>query len=102
MLEKKEGFKKGLKREVKEETNLNVVPHKMILSNNFIFLNHKKRERKYFECKILGKKKIILNEGEAFKFFSFEQIKKLNVVPLDFAAIQYHYLSTVKKRTYLP
>jgi len=102
LLEKREGFKKGLEREVKEETNLSVLVHKMILSNNFIFLNHERRERKYFECKILGKKKIILKEGEAYKLFSFEQIKKLKVVPLDFAAINYHYLSTVKKRKYLP
>tara|TARA_B100001964_G_scaffold215683_1_gene254242 strand:- start:435 stop:854 length:420 start_codon:yes stop_codon:yes gene_type:complete len=102
LLENREGYKKGLQREVKEETNLNVIASKMILSNNFIFFNHKIRKRKYFECKIIGNKKIILNEGKAFKFFSFEQIKSLDVVPLDFAAIHYHFLSIVKKKKYLP
>ena len=102
LLENNEEFKKGLEREVIEDTNLSVSANKMVLSNNFIFFNHEKRVRKYFECKILGNKKIILIEGKAYKFFSFEQIKKLNVVPLDFAAIHYHFLSTVKKRTYLP
>ena len=101
LLEKNEGFEKGLEREVKEETNLNVKTSKMILSNNFKFFDYKIRYRMYFECKVLGKNKINLNEGKSFKFYSFNEIKKLNVVPLDFAAIHYYHLYINKKR-YIP
>ena len=101
LLEKNEGFEKGLEREVKEETNLNVKASKMILSNNFRFLDYKIRYRMYFECKVLDKNKINLNEGRDFKFYSFKELRKLQIVPLDFAAIHYHYL-LVKKKKYIP
>ena len=101
LLEKNEGFEKGLEREVKEETNLNVKASKMILSNNFRFLDYKIRYRMYFECKVLEKNKIKLNEGRDFKFYSFKELRKLQIVPLDFAAIHYHYLS-VNKKKYIP
>jgi len=101
LLEKNEGFEKGLEREVKEETNLNVKASKMILSNNFRFLDYKIRYRMYFECQVLNNNKITLNEGKSYKFHSFKEIKKLKVVPLDFAAIHYHYLS-VNEKKYIP
>ena len=101
LLEKNEGFEKGLEREVKEETNLNVKASRMILSNNFKFLDYKIRYRMYFECQVLNNKKITLNEGKSYKFHSFKEIKKLKVVPLDFAAIHYHYLS-VNEKKYIP
>ena len=101
LLEKNEGFEKGLEREVKEETNLNVKASKMILSNNFRFLDYKIRYRMYFECKVLDKSKINLNEGRDFKFYSFKELRKLQIVPLDFAAIHYHYLQ-VNKKKYIP
>ena len=101
LLEKNEGFAKGLEREVKEETNLNVKASKMILSNNFRFLDYKIRYRMYFECQVLNNNKITLNEGKSYKFHSFKEIKKLKVVPLDFAAIHYHYLS-VNEKKYIP
>ena len=101
LLEKNEGFEKGLEREVKEETNLDVKTTKMVLSNNFKFFDYKIRYRIYFECKVLGKNQINLSEGKSFKFHSFKEIKKLNVVPLDFAAIYYHHLYINKKR-YIP
>ena len=69
LLENNEEFKKGLEREVKEETNLSVSANKMVLSNNLLFFNHEKRERKYFECKILGKKKIILKKAKLINSF---------------------------------
>ena len=37
-------------------------------------------------------KKIKLSEGKKYKFFSFQQIKKLNIVPMDFVALKSHYL----------
>ena len=101
LLEKNEGFEKGLEREVKEETNLNVKASRMILSNNFKFLDYKIRYRMYFECQVLNNNKITLNEGKSYKFHSFKEIKKLKVVPLDFAAIHYHYLS-VNEKKYIP
>ena len=101
LLEKNEGFEKGLEREVKEETNLNVKASKMILSNNFRFLDYKIRYRMYFECKVLDKNKINLNEGRDFKFYSFKELRKLQIVPLDFVAIHYHYLF-VNKKKYIP
>ena len=101
LLEKNEGFEKGLEREVKEETNLNVKASKMILSNNFRFLDYKTRYRMYFACKVLGKNTITLNEGRDFKFHSFKELRKLQIVPLDFAAIHYHHLF-VNKKKYIP
>jgi len=101
LLEKNEGFEKGLEREVKEETNLNVKASRMILSNNFKFLDYKIRYRMYFECKVLDKSKINLNEGRDFKFYSFKELRKLQIVPLDFAAIHYHYLF-INKKKYIP
>ena len=80
LLEKNEGFEKGLEREVKEETNLNVKASKMILSNNFRFLDYKIRYRMYFECKVLDKNKINLNEGRDFKFYSFKELRKLQKI----------------------
>ena len=91
-LNKNETFKRAVKREINEETNLAVKVSKEILSVNFTMETLKKRcQIVYFECKILKKKKIILREGKKYRFFSFGQIKKLNMVPMDFVAISNHY-----------
>ena len=75
----------------------------MILSVNFKMIGlKKKRNIVYYECKILEKRKIILTEGRKYKFFSFNQIKKLNIVPMDFAAISSHYLKVIKKKNIFP
>ena len=103
LLNKKEKFIKAIVREIKEETNLKVrITRKVILNNFTIFGSKKIRKRIYYECKILKDEKIILKEGRKYKFFSHNQLKKLNIVPLDFAAINYHYLSIVKQAKYLP
>jgi len=103
LLNKREKFTEAIVREIKEETNLNVKVSKMIILNNFTIFGSKKiRKRIYYECKILKSGKIILKEGRKYKFFHYNQLKKLNIVPLDFAAINYHYLSIVKKAKYLP
>ena len=99
-VEKSEKYRKALEREIKEETNLIVRVSRMILSVNFKMIGlKKKRNTAYYECKISEKRKIILTEGRKYKFFSFNQIKKLNVVPMDFAAIKSHYLAIIKKIT---
>jgi len=88
-LNKNEKYNKAIEREIKEETNLNIKVIRRILSVNFNIIGLKQRRNIiYFECKILDESKIILSEGQRYKFFSFNQIKKLNkVVPMDFVAI---------------
>ena len=101
-VEKTETYHKALEREIKEETNLTVRVSRMILSVNFKMIGLKKKHNiVYYECKISEKRKIILTEGRKYKFFSFNQIKKLNIVPMDFAAINSHYLTIIKKNTLL-
>ena len=101
-VEKTETYQKALVREIKEETNLIVRVSRMILSINFKMIGlKKKRNMVYYECKISEKRKIILTEGRKYKFFSFNQIKKLNVVPMDFAAINSHYRGIIKKNNSL-
>ena len=101
-VEKTETYHKALEREIKEETNLTVRVSRMILSVNFKMIGLKKKHNiVYYECKISEKRKIILTEGRKYKFFSFDQIKKLNIVPMDFAAINSHYLTIIKKNTLL-
>ena len=103
LVEKGEKLSQALVREVKEETSLTVKVTKMIISNSFKVLSfEQKRQRVFYECKIVGKNKIILREGKKHRFISYNELKTLNVVPLDFAAINYHYLWKVKKFKHLP
>ena len=98
-LNKNETYQRALEREIKEEINLIVKVSRKILSVNFRMITlKKKRQIVYYECKILKKRKIILTEGQKYKFFSFNQIKKLNIVPMDFVAINSHYFR-IKKYT---
>ena len=98
-VEKTESYEKAIEREIKEETNLTIKAFKMVLSANCKMIGLKKKFKTiYFECKILGKRKIILTEGQKYKFFTFKQIKKLNIIPIDFAAINSHYLKTTNKK----
>ena len=97
-VEKTETYQKALEREIKEETNLIVRVYRMILSVDYkLFGLKEKRNIVYYECKISEKRKIILTEGQKYKFFSFNQIKKLNIIPMDFAAINSHYWRIIKK-----
>ena len=97
-VEKTETNHKALEREIKEETNLIVRVSRMILSVNFKMIGlKKKRNIVYYECEISEKRKIILTEGRKYKFFSFNQIKKLNIIPMDFAAINSYYWRIIKK-----
>lgn len=90
--EKKESDIFALRREIKEETNLDIKIRKKVLSVNFeVFGLKKKRILIYFDCTIKNNN-IFLNEGKKFGFFSFNQLKKLNFVPMDFVAIKSHYL----------
>ncbi len=83
---------KAVKREIKEETNLKVKVIRKILAVDFSMIGLKKeRNIIYYECRVLNNKKIILREGQKYNFFSFNQIKKLKIVPMDFVAINCHY-----------
>tara|TARA_B110001454_G_C12511662_1_gene347098 strand:+ start:136 stop:561 length:426 start_codon:yes stop_codon:yes gene_type:complete len=91
-LDKNELHSKAIKREIKEETNLKVKVIRKILAVDFSMVGLKKeRNIIYFDCKVLNNKKIILSEGQKYNFFSFNQIKKLKIVPMDFVAINCHY-----------
>jgi len=91
-LDKKELQTKAVKREIKEETNLNVKVVRKILAVDFTMIGLKKeRNIIYFDCKVLNNKKIILGEGKKYNFFSFNQVKKLKIIPMDFVAINCHY-----------
>ena len=91
-LNKNENYRNAVEREMREETNLRVKVVRKILSVNFnVITSKRKRGITYFECKILNKDRIILNEGKKYEFFSFKQIKKLNIVPMDFVAINSHH-----------
>ena len=92
-IDKKEKNIIALKREIKEETNLNIKINRRVFNVDFNIIGlKKKRNLQYYECEIIGKKKIKLSEGKKYKFFSFQQIKKLNIVPMDFVALKSHYL----------
>ena len=83
----------NLKREIKEETNLDIKIEKKILSINFEVIGlKKKRVLIYFDCKIKNSNSIILKEGKKYDFFSFNKLRKLNIVPMDFVAIKSHHL----------
>ena len=102
-VERAESYRKALEREIKEETNLIVKASRMILSTNSKMIGLKKKFNTiYYECKILKKRKIILTEGQKYKFFSFNQIKKLNIVPMDFWAIKSHHLIINQKKNIFP
>ena len=62
----------ALKREIKEETNLNVKINRRVFNVDLILLV-KKRNLQYYECEIIGKKDK-LSEGKNINF-SFQQNK---------------------------
>jgi 8-oxo-dGTP diphosphatase len=91
--EKKESDTFTLEREIKEETNLDIKIQKEVLNVNFkVFGLKKKRILIYFDCSIKNNNNIVLKEGRKYGFFSFNQLKKLKIVPMDFVAIKSHYL----------
>ncbi|MDC3288491.1 NUDIX domain-containing protein [Candidatus Pelagibacter sp.] len=100
----KESKKKAVIRELKEEISLEMHLKKKIFSiyfNSEIF--KKKRDRTYYLCTFKSKNfKIVLNEGQKYKFFKIEEIKKLNIVPWDLKALLYYDLFYIKKLKLIP
>ena len=91
---KKENIAQAIKRELKEELDLNLNLNEIkfflkISINSRHFKNN--RSRHYFSVKISKKQfnSIILREGQSFHLLNLQNIKKLNFVPWDLSAILY-------------
>ena len=104
-IEKNETPLQGIKRELKEELNLKFQNPQFFLkltikSKNFT----PHRTRYFFVCKLplSFRKDIILTEGQKFEFQKLEDIGHNDIVPWDFAALNYHYFSKIKKKQVLP
>jgi len=90
----------SLKRELKEELNLNCKIIKKIFSFKVKSKNFSpERTNHYFICKLPKnyKKKIVLREGKAYKFFNIKKINHLKIIPWDLAMLYYHHFAHVKK-----
>ncbi len=97
----------AIKREIFEELELNLRLDKIkyflqISLNSRHFKN--KRSRLYFSIKITKKqfKSIKLREGQSFHLLNIKNLKKLNFVPWDLAAISYFEGFIKKKRQVKP
>lgn len=103
--EKNETYLGAAKRELLEETNINILKQdiKYLLDINFSFPNSKLINRKIYTYQINNlnkfKKFFILGEGVSQKFFTYNQIKNLsNIVPYDKLAIDLFFARKIKFR----
>ena len=101
--EKNETHLGAAKRELLEETNINILKQdiKYLLDINFSFPNSKLINRKIYTYQINDLKKFkkifILGEGVSQKFFTYNQIKNLpNIVPYDKLAIDLFFARKIK------
>ena len=101
--EKNENYLGAAKRELFEETNINILKQniKYLLDINFSFPNSKLINRKIYTYQISDlnkfKKFFILGEGVSQKFFTYNQIKNLsNIVPYDKLAIDLFFARKIK------
>ena len=91
-LNKNETFLKAIRREVKEETGLDIKVGRKIFEVKFKTIGlKKKRKLIYFECDVKNDLNVCLTEGQKYKFFYFKDLKKLKMIPLDFVAISAHH-----------
>ncbi len=51
----------------------------------------KDRDLNYYECSTKDFSNIRLFEGKKFKFFSFNELKSLKIIPMDYVAINAHF-----------
>ena len=101
--------KRSIKRELKEELNLefNRIEDVLVLNIQSKDFNPKKSaifKIYYFECKLPTdyKKNILLNEGRKYDFYNIKKINGLKIVPWDYAVLNYHFLYKVKKKKIIP
>ena len=98
---KKEKLIGSLKRELKEELNLNFINIRKIFTLKIKSKNFEpERSNHYFLCKLPlnYNKNIILNEGSAYAFFNIKKVNKLKIIPWDLAVLHYHNFTHIKKR----
>ena len=103
--EKNETYLSAAKRELFEETNINILKKniKYLADINFSFPNSKLINRKIYTYQINNinkfKKIFILGEGVRQRFFTYNQIKNLsNIVPYDKLAIDLFFARKIKFR----
>ena len=101
--EKNETYLGAAKRELLEETNINILKQdiKYLLDINFSFPNSKLINRRIYTHQINDlnkfKKFFILGEGVSQKFFTYNQIKNLsNIVPYDKLALDLFFARKIK------
>tara|TARA_B100001121_G_C18434243_1_gene500699 strand:+ start:159 stop:590 length:432 start_codon:yes stop_codon:yes gene_type:complete len=101
-VDKKEDYKTAIKRELKEEINIKMKNFKKIFSFNYKISGIKSKFKTiYFTCEVKSlPKKVLISEGQAAKFLTYNEIKKINVVPWDLTAIS--YLEALKKKYIFP
>lgn len=82
----------GIIREIKEELNLDIKIKKEIMNIDYEVIGYKKKRKlNYYECITNDYSKLKLFEGKKFKFFSFNELKNLKIIPLDYVAISSHF-----------
>lgn len=101
-----ESAKKGIIRELREETNLSIIDKKIFFfltirsSSNFFFPT---RNIKYFFYNLEKlPNKISIFEGQKYKLFRFEDLKKIKVNPFDYSAISFYYYKEIKNCKLIP
>ena len=91
-LNKGEKYENCIRREIKEEINLNIKIVKKIISVKYSMIGLTKgRCLNYYECTAKDFSNIQLFEGNKFKFFSFNELKSLKIIPMDYVAINAHF-----------
>jgi len=89
----------AIKREIREELNLNVRIEKNILNTDYSVIGlTKKRKLVYYECFVKDFTNLKLTEGQKYKFFNFTELKNFNIIPMDYVAISSHYNYKYKRK----
>lgn len=80
-IEKNETLEEAIKREIKEELNLEILPKKLV--GKFFDKNHNTRITVYlFDCEMVGKK-LKTKECNDYGFFTYKEALSLNLAPVD-------------------
>ena len=104
-IDRGESPRDGMKRELKEELNLNFIKLDIFLKQSIDSKYFKpKRTRYFYICDLPKnfKKYIKLNEGSRYDFINIKKINPLQIVPWDYSAILYHNYSKVLKKQVKP
>ena len=100
----KETPKECILREINEEINIKIknVNFFINIKSSAKFLNPT-RNINYFYANIKDKpNKIKIFEGQGFRFFSFDQLSKIQINPFDYSAISMFYYLKILKKDIIP